>query len=113
MFPVSEEQFKSFILKKTDETVFFNFFDQNRLVAVNVIDILSDRLSAVYCFYDPFEKKRSLGTYSILNLVNYASEKELSYLYLGYWVNGCPKMHYKMKFRPLEMLIDRKWLTVN
>tara|TARA_B100000530_G_scaffold322244_1_gene257049 strand:- start:39 stop:749 length:711 start_codon:yes stop_codon:yes gene_type:complete len=113
MFPASEEQFKSFILKKTDETVFFNFFDQGRLVAVSVVDILSDGLSAVYSFYEPFEKKRSLGTYSILHLANYASKKELSYLYLGYWVKGCPKMHYKIKFRPLEMLIDGEWLTIN
>ena len=113
MFPASEDQFKSFILKKTDETVFFKFFNKKRLIAASVIDILSDGLSAVYNFYDPFEKKRSLGTYSILYLVNYAAEKELSYLYLGYWVKGCRKMNYKIKFRPLEMLVDEKWLRIN
>mgnify|MGYP001434582864 CR=1 FL=1 len=93
--------------------MFLQFFDETRLVAVSVVDILSDGLSAVYSFYDPFERRRSLGTYSILYLINYALKKELSYLYLGYWVKGCRKMDYKRRFRPLEMLIGEKWVTIN
>ncbi len=93
--------------------MFFKFLNKKRLVAASVIDILSDGISAVYNFYDPFEKKRSLGKYLILYLVNYAAEKQLPYLYLGYWVKGCRKMNYKIKFHPLEILVDGKWLRIN
>ena len=71
---VSKEQYNSFILKSTDNTVFFKSYDNKRLVAVSVIDIHSDGLSAIYSFYDPFERKRSLGTYSILYLTSYAAD---------------------------------------
>ena len=113
MFPPSKDQFNSFLKKKTDETVFFKFFNKGKLVSVSVTDVLSDGLSAVYSFYNPFENKRSLGTYSILYQTRSAFERELSYLYLGYWVKNCRKMDYKIKFRPLQMLSGTQWITIN
>ena len=88
-------------------------FNKGKLVSVSVTDILSDGLSAVYSFYDPFENKRSLGTYSILYQTRSVFERELSYLYLGYWVKNCRKMDYKLKFRPLQMLNGTQWITIN
>ena len=113
MFPPSKDQFNSFIKKKTAETVFFKFFNNDKLVSVSVTDVLSDGLSAVYSFYNPFENKRSLGTYSILYQTRTALERQLSYLYLGYWVKNCRKMDYKIKFRPLQMLNGTQWITIN
>ena len=40
-----------------------------RLVAASLIDLLDDGVSAVYSFFDPHQRKRSLGTWSILWLV--------------------------------------------
>ena len=31
------------------------------------------------------------------------------YVYLGYWVNNSPKMDYKRRFRPLEVLYRDTW----
>ena len=113
MFPATEKQFSTFILENTDDTIFFKFFDKEKLIAVSVADILQDGLSAVYCFYDPVDKRRSLGTYAILYQIHRVLEQERLYLYLGYWIKNCRKMLYKTRFRPLEMLVNNKWVEVN
>ena len=113
MFPATENQFNTFILESTDDTIFYKFYDKKRLIAVSVADILKDGLSAVYCFYDPIDKKRSLGTYAILYQIHQAKEQERLFLYLGYWVKNCQKMLYKTRFRPLEMLINNNWVELN
>ena len=113
MFPATEKQFSAFILENTDDTIFFKFFDKEKLIAVSVADILHDGLSAVYCFYDPIDKRRSLGTYAILYQIHRVLEQERLYLYLGYWIKNCRKMLYKTRFRPLEMLVNNKWVEVN
>jgi arginine-tRNA-protein transferase len=33
----------------------------------------------------------------------------LPFLYLGYWVQGSPKMSYKTRFRPQEHLGPQGW----
>jgi arginyl-tRNA--protein-N-Asp/Glu arginylyltransferase len=30
----------------------------------------------------------------------------------AYWIKNCAKMEYKSTFRPLEMLLEGKWLLV-
>ena len=113
MFPATEKQFSAFILESTEDTIFIKFYDKKKLIAVSVADLLKDGLSAVYCFYDPTDNRRSLGTYAILYQIHQAQEQELLYLYLGYWIKNCQKMLYKTRFRPLEMLINNKWVVVN
>jgi arginine-tRNA-protein transferase len=65
------------------------------LMAVCLTDVLNDGLSMVYSFFDPAHAHRSLGTYMILDHVARARMLGLPYLYLGYWVDGSPKMDYK------------------
>jgi arginyl-tRNA--protein-N-Asp/Glu arginylyltransferase len=79
------------------------------LLAVALVDRLSDGLSLVYSFYDPEESERGLGTHVILDHVERARELGLPYLYLGYWVDGSPKMDYKRRFRPQEYLAPTGW----
>lgn len=80
-------------------------------VAACVTDIISDGLSMVYSFFEPNLKKRSLGQYIILDHIKIAHELQLPYLYLGYWVEGSPKMDYKIKFKPAEILVGDKWIS--
>jgi arginine-tRNA-protein transferase len=86
---------------------------EGRLLACALSDRLSDGLSMVYSFYDPTEERRSPGTHMILDHVDYAASLGLPYLYLGYWVDGCRKMDYKRRFRPLEALGPQGWYLMN
>ena len=109
MYPASLEQFEAFIKTKTVDTRFFLFYQRDQLVAVSVTDILEQGLSAVYTFFDPALKNRSLGYHVILWQVQKARSFQLPYLFLGYWIKNCPKMQYKSSFRPLELLIEGNW----
>ncbi|KAA8383425.1 arginyltransferase [Acetobacter sp. DmW_136] len=79
------------------------------LMAASLIDVLEDGLSAVYSFYEPNCPQRSLGSFAILSLAELAMQMELPYLYLGYWVPGSPKMAYKERFQPAEILRNGTW----
>ena len=79
------------------------------LIACVLVDILGDGLSLVYSFYDPGLARRSLGSFIILDHVVQARLATLPYVYLGYWVPGSPKMDYKARFRPVEVLKPSGW----
>ena len=79
------------------------------LVAACLTDVTSDGLSMVYSFYAPEMRQRSLGAYMILDHVAIAREAGLPYVYLGYWVPGSEKMHYKAAFRPFEIYLRGRW----
>ena len=83
------------------------------LVACVLVDILGDGLSLVYSFYEPAMTRRSLGSFVILDHVTQARVAELGYVYLGYWVPGSPKMDYKARYRPIEVLKPGGWVRLN
>jgi arginyl-tRNA--protein-N-Asp/Glu arginylyltransferase len=83
------------------------------LIAVTLTDLLSDGLSMVYSFFDPQIERRSLGVFAILDHVRQARAVRLPYVYLGYWVEGSPKMDYKAQFRPMEVLRPLGWSRVD
>ena len=80
------------------------YFYENRLIGVDLIDILEDGISAIYFYYDPDFEKLSLGIYSLLIQINLARNLGLKWIYLGYWVDGCASFAYKTNFRPFQML---------
>ena len=83
-----------------------------QLAGACLTDRLGDGLSAVYSFFDPDLNPRSLGTYAIIWLVRQAAELGLANVYLGYWVQESPKMSYKAKFQPSEVLSEGQWRTL-
>ena len=83
--------------------------EQWPLIGVALCDRLSDGISMVYSFYDPDLASRSLGTFMILDHIEQAKRLGLSYLYLGYWVQGSRKMSYKERFQPQERLTPSGW----
>lgn len=83
------------------------------LISVALTDVMADGLSMVYAFYNPELVDRSLGTFMILDHMERAKALGLPYLYLGYWVQGSPKMDYKATFLPQERLMGRGWERVD
>lgn len=81
----------------------------NELIAVGVIDILPSCVSSVYFFYDPAYSHLSLGTFSSLREVYLTRQlnkvaKDLKYYYMGFYIHSCPKMRYKARMRPSKLL---------
>ena len=80
------------------------------LLGVAVTDDTGGALSAVYTFYEPGAVRRSLGTLAILLQIEEARRRQRDWLYLGYWIAGCPGMDYKTAFRPHERLSPEGWI---
>lgn len=79
------------------------------LIACVLIDVLMDGYSMVYSFFDPAEHTRSLGHYMILDHIDRCVQEELPWLYLGYWVQESPKMDYKARYQPAQILGVYGW----
>ena len=75
-----------------------------KLVGVDLIDVLDDGISSIYFYYDPDYPRLSLGTFSLLYQIKLAKILELPWIYLGYWVDGCKAFAYKPNFQPQEIL---------
>ncbi len=112
MYPPSREQFESFLTNEWNSTRYYEFRNNGKLIALSVADMMDNGISAVYTYFDPDENKRSLGTYSILFLIEQAKQQQLPAVYLGYWIKSSPKMNYKSAYRPLEIQDGTKWLLV-
>ena len=82
------------------------YLEGNKLIGVDLIDILDDGISSIYFYYDPDYPSLSLGTYSLLYQIELAKILDLPWIYLGYWVEGCKAFAYKPNFQPQEILND-------
>ncbi|MFN3862996.1 MAG: arginyltransferase [Erythrobacter sp.] len=85
-----------------------------RLVGACLTDRQGDGLSMIYSFYDPDPEGRAgLGNFIILDHIRRAAAEGLPYVYLGYWVEGSPRMQYKVRYRPLERLTREGWQVMD
>lgn len=82
-----------------------------QLVGVGYVDVLPGGLSAIYFFYDPDQRERSLGTWNVLRLIYECRRRGLPHLYMGYHVEGCTSLSYKANFVPNQILgSDGQWV---
>jgi arginyl-tRNA--protein-N-Asp/Glu arginylyltransferase len=112
MYPADPTQFRSFLIEGRAEAVFVEFRCSGKLIAISVVDILNDGISAIYTFFDPAESKRSPGTYAVLWIIEETLALGKPYIYLGYWIKDSQKMNYKTDYRPVEMYYQDQWRLV-
>ena len=105
--------FRRFLTAPWSPTLFLEFRRGTRLLAVAVTDVCLNGLSAVYTFFEPDEAARSLGTYAILQQVQLARRRGLPWVYLGFWIEGHPKMDFKRRFRPLQVRTREGWMPLD
>jgi arginyl-tRNA--protein-N-Asp/Glu arginylyltransferase len=113
MYPPNREQFSTFLARDLTFSRFYEFREDNRLLAIAVTDVLPNGLSAVYTFYEPSEERRSLGRFAILWQIAEAERLGLHAVYLGYWIKNCRKMSYKTQYRPIELFVNQRWVSLN
>ncbi|MDC0182776.1 arginyltransferase [Nitrosomonadales bacterium] len=101
--------YNDFLIKSNVNSKIIEFRLDNELKIVSIIDLVNDGISAVYTFYDCDNNKLSLGTISIIWLLDLCKRENLKFLYLGYWINESQKMKYKTNFKPYELMIEGIW----
>jgi arginyl-tRNA--protein-N-Asp/Glu arginylyltransferase len=79
------------------------YYLEGSLIGVGYSDRLADSMSAIYFFYDPDLRARSLGTFNVLCLLDECLVRNYSYLYLGYYVEGCRSLEYKGNYKPNQV----------
>jgi arginyl-tRNA--protein-N-Asp/Glu arginylyltransferase len=101
--------YNDFLINSNVHSKLVEFRLNNQLKIITIIDIIDNGISAVYTFYDCSDQKLSLGTMSIIWLLEYCKKESLPFLYLGYWIYESQKMKYKINFKPYELMIEGVW----
>jgi len=105
----SRSDYSRFLITDWSHTEFVEFRHHDTLLAVAVMDVTSTGLSAVYTYFDPDQNRRSLGKFAILWQIQEAYQRDLPFLYLGYWVKNCQKMSYKYQYQPAQIYQQEQW----
>jgi arginine-tRNA-protein transferase len=83
------------------------YFDEEKLIGVDLIDILDDGISSIYFYYDPSYANLSLGKLSLYKQIEFAKNLNKPWIYLGYYVKECPSLSYKASYKPYLTLDGR------
>lgn len=103
------DYYAGFFINSTGDTFELEFWHEERLIGVSIVDIYPEAINCVYFYFDPDESRRSPGTYNILTLIDYALNRDIEYVYLGYWISEVAAMRYKANFKPHSLLRNGHW----
>ncbi|KAL3422443.1 arginine-trna-protein transferase 1 [Phlyctema vagabunda] len=75
-----------------------------KLVAVGVLDLLPQCVSAVYFMYHESVHQHNIGKIGALKEIALAKEKGYQWWYAGFYIHSCVKMRYKGDYAPSYIL---------
>ena len=107
--------FVDFLYDSPVRTLEFSYRHEGtaELLAVGICDASRRSLSSVYFYFDPDHLRRGLGTLGVLREIEWCRANDVPHYYLGFWVEGCAAMAYKLNFRPSQILgTDGVWRDV-
>jgi arginine-tRNA-protein transferase len=102
-----EHYYNSFVNGHEDFGYEILYFLEEKLIAVDLVDILEDGISSIYFYYDPDFASYSLGKLSLYNQIKYTQKANKKWIYLGYYVKDCPSLSYKAEYKPYLTLEGR------
>ncbi len=90
-------------------TIEMNYYLDNRLIGVGIVDEGKNALSSNYFYYDTDYLDRRPGVFSIIKEIELAKSLGKKYYYLGFYIEENPKMSYKKFFRPNQIFEKGQW----
>ncbi|MGX9418331.1 arginyltransferase [Vibrio sp. WJH972] len=108
MFPPNKVEFETFSKNEWLTTQYLHIYEGNKLIAIAITDITQFSASAFYTFFDP-TIALSIGTLAVMLQIEYCKNNGKSHLYLGYQIDSCPAMNYKVRFQPHQKLVNQRW----
>lgn len=102
-----DHYYNSFVAGHEDFGYEVLYYYEDKLIGVDLIDILKNGISSIYFYYDPSYSHLSLGKLSLLKQIEYAKESSKKWIYLGYYVEGCDSLNYKADYKPYLTLEGR------
>lgn len=84
------------------EALEFCVYENQKLLAASFFDVGATAVSGVYAMFDPQEKTRSLGIFTMLSVIDYALRNNKTFYYPGYAYTGNSFYDYKKRFSALE-----------
>lgn len=109
--PKDRQSYRESFVEHPFRTEEWTYWLGDDLIGCGYVDALPVGLSAIYFFYEPEQRDRSLGTFNVLKVLEEASRRGLPHVYLGYFVVGCRSLEYKANFEPNEVLgLGGEWV---
>jgi arginine-tRNA-protein transferase len=90
-------------------TIEMDYYDDDKLIGVGIVDQTEDALSSNYFYYDTDYLNIRLGVLSILKEIFLARVMGKKYYYLGFYIEKTAKMSYKKYFRPNQIYENGRW----
>ena len=103
----SEHYYNSFVVGHENFGYEVLYYDEDKLIAVDLIDVLDEGISSIYFYYDPEYAHLSLGKFSLYYQIKFAQKWDKKWIYLGYYVEDCPSLSYKSEYKPYLTLEGR------
>ncbi len=106
---VDEQSYVAFLAESCCNSRELAIFHGDELVAIAIVDVGAQSISAVYTFFNPDAGRFSLGTFAILKQIDWARESGRRFVYLGMYVAANSHLNYKARFVPQQRLDEGVW----